>query len=116
MDIYIHEVVTSDYLSAVLGMKKGDVYNQKHMKKRLSEDDDAVGNYYYNQGYVFSRVTPTEINIDGDSIDLEIRITEGPQAYINKIKIYGNTRVYEEVIRRELTLKPGDLFNMDAFK
>ena len=53
---------------------------------------------------------------EGDSIDLEIRIYEGQQAAINKIKIYGNTRVYEEVIRRELKLKPGDLFSMDAFK
>jgi outer membrane protein insertion porin family len=109
-------VYPTEGLNRVLRMEKGDVYNTKHINSRLQSDDDAVGNYYYNQGYVFSRVTPTEINIDGDSIDLEIRITEGPQAYINKIKIYGNTRVYEEVIRRELTLKPGDLFNMDAFK
>ena len=109
-------VYPTEGLNRVLRMDKGDVYNTKHINSRLQSDDDAVGNYYYNQGYVFSRVTPTEINIDGDSIDLEIRITEGPQAYINKIKIYGNTRVYEEVIRRELTLKPGDLFNMDAFK
>ena len=103
-------------LDKVLRMKKGDVYNMKHIHSRLNTDEDAVGNYYYNQGYVFSQVSPTEINIDGDSVDLEIRITEGPQAYINKIKIYGNTRVYEDVIRRELELKPGDLFNMDAFK
>ncbi|MBR6198391.1 MAG: outer membrane protein assembly factor BamA [Bacteroidaceae bacterium] len=109
-------VYPTEGLNKVLRMNKGDVYNMKHITSRLNSDEDAVGNYYYNQGYVFSQVTPTEINIDGDSIDLEIRITEGPQAYINKIKIYGNTRVYEEVIRRELDLKPGDLFNMDAFK
>ena len=109
-------VYATERLNKVLRMEKGDVYNMKHITSRLNSDEDAVGNYYYNQGYVFSQVAPTEVNIDGDSIDLEIRITEGPQAYINKIKIYGNTRVYEEVIRRELELKPGDLFNMDAFK
>ncbi len=109
-------IYPTEGLNKVLRMNKGDVYNWKHITSRLSSDEDAVGNYYYNQGYVFNQVVPTEINVDGDSIDLEVRITEGPQAYINKIKIYGNTRVYEEVIRRELELKPGDLFNMDAFK
>jgi len=109
-------VYPTEGLNKVLRMNKGDVYNWKHITSRLNSDEDAIGNYYYNKGYVFNQVVPTEINIDGDSIDLEVRITEGPQAYINKIKIYGNTRVYEEVIRRELELKPGDLFNMDAFK
>ena len=63
-------VVTSDYLNQLLGMKKGDVYNQKLLSKRLSEDDDAVGNYYWNNGYLFYRLDPTEVNIVGDSIDL----------------------------------------------
>ena len=107
---------TSDALNMVLRMDKGDVYNQKHINERLSTDEDAVSNYYYNQGYVFNRVTPVEMEVDGDSIDLEIRIVEGTQARINKIKIYGNDRVYEDVIRRELKLKPGDLFSMDAYK
>lgn len=109
-------IYNTDALNSVLRMNKGDVYNQKHIRERLNEDDDAVGNYYYNKGYVFNDVTPVEVDVDGDSIDLEIRIREGIQASINKIKIYGNTRVYEDVIRRELKLKPGDLFNMDAFK
>jgi len=109
-------VYTTEALNRVLKMKRGDVYNQKHIDKRLSKDEDAVANYYYNEGYVFNQVVPVEVDVDGDSIDLEIRITEGVQATINKIKIYGNTRVYEEVIRRELKLKPGDLFSMDAFK
>ena len=107
-------VVTTDYLNAVLGMKKGDVYNQKHMNKRLRDDDDAVGNYYYNNGYVFSSIEPTEINIVGDSVDLEMRITEGPQAHLNNVRIFGNDRLYEEVVRRELRTKPGDLFSKDA--
>ena len=107
-------VVTTDYLNAVLGMKKGDVYNQKHIEKRLKEDEDAAGNYYYNNGYVFSNIDPVEVNIDGDSIDIEMRVTEGPQAHLNHVRIYGNDRLYEEVVRRELRTKPGDLFNKEA--
>ncbi len=107
-------VVTTDYLNAVLNMKKGDTYNQKQINKRLREDDDAVGNYYYNNGYVFSNIEPTEINIVGDSVDLEMRITEGPQAHLSHVRIFGNDRLYEEVVRRELRTKPGDLFSKDA--
>ena len=107
-------VVTSDYLDRVLTMQKGDVYNQKLMSKRLLEDDDAVHNYYYNNGYVFSSVEPTDVNVVGDSIDVEVRITEGPQAHLNMVRIYGNDRLYEEVVRRELRTKPGDLFSKDA--
>ena len=107
-------VVTTDGLDNTLNMKKGDVYNQKLLKKRLNEDDDAVGNYYYNNGYVFSSIDPTEVNIVGDSIDLEIRITEGPQAHLSNVRIFGNDRLYEEVVRRELRTKPGDLFSKDA--
>ncbi|MBP5523539.1 MAG: outer membrane protein assembly factor BamA [Bacteroidaceae bacterium] len=111
-----NSVYTTNQLNRILKMDRGDVYNQKHIDKRLNKDDDAVANFYYNEGYVFNLVNPVEVDVDGDSIDLEIRITEGVQATINKIKIYGNTRVYEEVVRRELKLKPGDLFSMDAFK
>ena len=107
-------VVTSDYLNQLLGMKKGDVYNQKLLSKRLSEDDDAVGNYYWNNGYLFYRLDPTEVNIVGDSIDLEMRISENQQAHISHVRIYGNDRLYEEVVRRELRTKPGDLFSKDA--
>ncbi len=108
-------VVTSDNLNNALGMKRGDVYNQKQLNKRLKEDEDAIGNYfYYNNGYVFSNIDPVEVNIVGDSIDLEMRITEGPQARLSHVRIYGNDRLYEEVVRRELRTKPGDLFNRDA--
>lgn len=107
-------VVATDYLNEVLGMKKGDVYNQKQMNKRLSEDEDAIGNYYWNNGYLFYNLQPTEVNIVGDSIDLEMRIQEGTQAHINRVRIYGNDRLYEEVVRRELRTKPGDLFSKDA--
>lgn len=107
-------VYTTDYLAAVLGMKKGDVYNQKLMRKRLQEDEDAAGNLYYNNGYVFSSITPTEVNIDGDSIDLEMRVVEGPQAHLSHVRINGNDRLYENVVRRELRTKPGDLFSKEA--
>ncbi len=107
-------VYSTDYLSAVLGMKKGDVYNQKLLEKRLKEDDDAVGNNYWNHGYIFYQLDPTEVNIVGDSIDLEMRIREGQQAHINRVRINGNDRLYENVVRRELRTKPGDLFSKEA--
>ena len=107
-------VVTTDGLNSTLNMKKGDIYNQKQLNKRLLEDDDAVHNFYYNNGYVFSSIEPTEINVVGDSIDLEIRVFEGPQAHLSHVRIFGNDRLYEEVVRRELRTKPGDLFSKDA--
>ena len=109
-------VYNSDVLQRVLQMKDGDVYNQRLLNKRLREDDDAIGNLYYNNGYVFYNLDPVEINVDGDSIDLEMRISEGRQATFNHIRIAGNDRVYENVVRRELRTKPGDLFSMDAIK
>ena len=107
-------VYNTDQLARLFGMAEGDVYNQKLMNKRLMDDEDAVGNLYYNNGYVFSRIEPTEVNIVGDSIDLEMRVTEGPQAHLNHVRINGNDRLYENVVRRELRTKPGDLFSKDA--
>lgn len=109
-------VYSTDALAECLKMNKGDVYDQQFMRKRLSEDEDAIGNQYYNHGYVFYNLDPVEINVEGDSIDLEMRISEGQQARLNHIRIAGNDRVYEEVIRRELKTKPGDLFTMDALQ
>lgn len=107
-------VYATDYLNALLGMKKGDVYNQTLMNKRLTEDEDAVGNKYWNNGYLFYNLQPTEVNIVGDSIDLEMRITENQQARLNHVRINGNDRLYENVVRRELKTKPGDLFSKEA--
>ena len=107
-------VLTTEFLNKALGMNKGDVYNQKLMHKRLTEDEDAVGNYYWNNGYLFYQLTPAEVNVEGDSIDLEMRIYEGTQAHLNHVRIYGNDRIYEEVVRRELRTKPGDLFSKEA--
>ena len=107
-------VYNADLLSHYLGLHKGSVYNQKLMDKRLSTDDDAVSNLYYNNGYVFSHIDPVEVNVVGDSIDLEMRIYEGPQAHLSHVRIAGNTRLYENVVRRELRTKPGDLFSREA--
>ena len=75
-----------------------------------------MGNNYWNNGYLFYSLNPTEVNIVGDSIDLEMRIFEGPQAHINHVRINGNDRLYENVVRRELRTKPGDLFSKEALQ
>ncbi len=109
-------VYKTEDLNKVLGMAKGDVYDQKHLNNRLSGDEDAIGNLYYNNGYVFYQLDPVETNIVGDSVDLEMRIFEGTQAHISHMRINGNDRVYENVVRRELRNKPGDLFSKEAME
>lgn len=104
----------SQALQRVLGMEKGDVYDQEYLEKRLRTDDDAVLSQYMDEGYLFAGVDPVEINIDGDSIDLEVRVTEGNPANINKVLVKGNTKTNEHVIRRELRTIPGDLFSRTA--
>lgn len=105
---------STDQLNMALNMKAGDVYNQKKLSDRLVADEDAVGNaFYYNNGYIFYQADPVEVNIENDSIDLEIRIVEGPKATIRKISISGNDRLYEDIVRRELRTKPGALFSRD---
>ncbi|MCC8170928.1 MAG: outer membrane protein assembly factor BamA [Parabacteroides sp.] len=103
----------TEMLEGLLGMKAGDVYNQKKLEDRLIKDEDAVSNLYYNNGYLFFSADPVEVDVDNDSIALEIRITEGPQATINRIIINGNDRLYEDIVRRELRTKPGMLFSRD---
>lgn len=104
-------IYPTDALNEVLGIQKGDVYNQKLLNKRTTEDEDAISNYYMDKGYLFFNLVPIEKNVRGDSIDLEMRIFEGPQARINNVIINGNDRLYEKVIRRELRVKPGELFS-----
>ncbi len=104
-------VYPGEYLSAVLGIKKGDVFDQKLLNKRLTEDEDGVGSQYQDNGYLFYNLTPVETNIDNDSIDMEMRIYEGKQATINRVIISGNTKTNEHVARRELRTIPGDLFS-----
>lgn len=105
---------SSDYLETVLNMKPGEVYNQKKLMERMYNDDDAMMNIYSNNGYMFASADPVEVEIKDDSVTLEVRIIEGPQATINKVVINGNDRLYEDIVRRELRTKPGELFSREA--
>ncbi|MDP4223542.1 MAG: POTRA domain-containing protein, partial [Bacteroidota bacterium] len=109
-----NSVYRKEDLQRVLNVKKGSVYNQSHIMDRLngsSGAQDAVSNMYQDNGYLFSRLIPVESKVENDSVDLEIRIFEGDQAYLNNIIISGNTRTNEHIARRELFTLPGDLFS-----
>ncbi len=109
-----NSIYPGEYLSYVLRIKKGDVFNQTLLDKRLFMDDDAVHNLYMNDGYLFSRITPIDARVANDTVDLEMRVYEGEQATINNVIIKGNTKTHEHVIRRELRTKPGELFDKSA--
>lgn len=100
-------------LKQLLGISKGDVYNQTQLNKNLimKEDGDDIASLYMNNGYLFFNATPVEISIENDSIDIEIRIREGKQARIRNVDIVGNTKTNDNVIMREITTIPGQLFN-----
>ena len=104
-------IYPTETLSSVLGIYPGEVYNQKLLNKRTTEDEDAVSNLYLDNGYLFFNLIPIEEKIHGDSVALQMRIIEGPQAKINRVNIYGNDQLYEKVIRRELRIRPGALFS-----
>ncbi|MGB8492553.1 MAG: POTRA domain-containing protein, partial [Bacteroidales bacterium] len=111
-----NSVYRKEDLQRVFNIKKGSVYNQSHILDRLngmSGASDAVSSLYQDFGYLFSRLEPVESKIENDSVDLEVRIYEGDQAYLNNIIIAGNTRTNEHVARRELYTLPGDLFSKD---
>ena len=104
-------VYPTDVLNSMLGIFPGDVYNQKRLTKRTTEDEDAVANLYLDNGYLFFQLVPIEENVKGDSVALQMRVFEGPQARINRVIINGNDQLYEKVIRRDLRVRPGDLFS-----
>ena len=104
---------STEDLEEVFGIERGAVYNPTLIESRLRHDEDAVGSLYLDNGYLFSNVTPVESRIDGDSIDIQVRIYEGDQAYLNNIIISGNSRTNEHVARRELYTLPGDLFSKE---
>lgn len=102
-----------DALGKILGIRKGEVYNEKLLDSRLrfSIDGRDVSSIYLDDGYLFFTVDPTEVSVLNDTINLEMRIFEGPQATIDKVIIKGNTRTHEHVIRRELRTQPGQKFS-----
>ena len=108
---YIHE---DDVLLAKLGIQKGDVYDKETLDKRLNYDPqkgDDVSSLYQDNGYLFFNIDPVEINVTGDSIDLEMRIFEGPQVTVNSVGIKGNDRTSDHVVMREIRILPGQKFN-----
>lgn len=100
-------------LTKIISIKKGEVYNQKILDERIFMNPNGgdLSSLYMDDGYLFFSVTPMEIKIDGDSIDLELRINEGAQATIREVRILGNTKTNEKVIRRELRTLPGNKFS-----
>jgi len=100
-------------LNDILGIESGDVYDPAKLETRLFMNQSGldISSLYMDNGYLFFQINPIEKQVDGDSIDLEIRIFEGEQARINRINIVGNTKTNEHVIRREIRTKPGDLFS-----
>lgn len=107
---------TSEFLTKLLGIKKGDVYDIETLEARLFLDPAGrdVTSLYMDDGYLFFQVEPVEVLVDGDSIDFEMRIIEGKQARVNRIIIKGNTKTNDHVILREIRVKPGDLFSRTA--
>ncbi|PLX19805.1 MAG: outer membrane protein assembly factor BamA [Marinilabiliales bacterium] len=102
---------TSEILSRMLKIKKGDPFDTELLNDRLSLDEDAVSNLYLDNGHLFFNVVPTIQEIDNDSIDIQMRISEGKRVSLNKVVIHGNTKTNEHIIRRELRTKPGELFS-----
>lgn len=102
-------------LNVILGIKKGDVYNLETLNKRvgkeLTQEGGDISALYADNGYLFFRVDPVETSVYNDTIDHEIRITEGPQATIKRVTIAGNDKTKEHVIRRELRTLPGEKFS-----
>lgn len=104
---------TSQELSSILNIKKGDVYDQSVLDNRLfmNQNGRDVTSLYMDDGYLFFQITPVEINVENDSIDFEMRMYEGKQAVINKVTVTGNTKTNDRVIMREIRTKPGQLFS-----
>lgn len=108
-----NSIYSSEALSSILGINKGDVYNQELLQTRLSFSKDGrdVSSLYMDNGYLFFQVDPVEVAVADDSIDLELRVFEGPQATIDRVAIEGNDRTHEHVIRRELRTLPAEKFS-----
>ena len=117
IDFIGNTVYSNAILQQVLGLKKGDVYNGVLLKKRIADtskpDGNDITNLYQNNGYLFSNINAVEVSAVEDTINFEIRITEGKLANFNKIVVEGNTKTNDHVIYRELRTKPGELYSKD---
>ena len=115
-----NSVFDSDNLNRVLQIQKGDVYDVVAMQNRLfgggKQNEYDITKLYRDNGYLFFRVTPVELNIEGDSVDVEMRIVEGKPATLNNIVINGNDLTNERVIRRQVFTRPGYLFSQSDFE
>ena len=115
-----NSVYTADALNSVLAINKGDVYDMVTMDKRLygggKQSDYDITKLYRDNGYLFFNITPVETNIQNDSVDVELRISEGKQATLNNIVINGNDLTNEKVVRRQLFTRPGYLFSQSDFE
>ncbi len=107
---------SSGLLDTILGIKKGDLYNQTSLETKLFMNPNGtdISSIYMDDGYLFFQVTPIEKKIENDSVDLEIKIYEGKQARIKKVNVTGNTKTSDHVILRDMYTHPGDLFSRDA--
>lgn len=112
-----NSVYSDQLLSRVLGIKKGDVYNGVLLQKRIADktkpDADDITNLYQNNGYLFSNINAVEVKTANDTIDFEIRVTEGPIAYFNNITVVGNDKTNDRVIYRELRTQPGQKYSKE---
>ena len=117
IDFIGNAAYTDRQLATVLGIKKGDTYNGILLKERIADDTKPDGedltNLYQNSGYLFSNINAVEISAENDTINFEIRITEGKLASFNKISVVGNDKTNDHVIFRELRTKPGELYSKD---
>ncbi len=106
---YLHG---TDTLNLILGIKKGDLYNPAELEKKINGiPQNDVSSYYMDDGYLYFSCIPTEVAIEGDSVDIEMRIFEGKQAMINRIVLNGNTKTSDHVVMREILTKPGQKFS-----
>ncbi len=110
-------VYTDQVLNSILGIKRGEIYNGVLLEKRIADktspDAEDVSNLYQNNGYLWSNINPVEVKTENDTIDFEIRISEGPIAYFNNITVKGNDKTNDKVIYRELRTRPGEKWNKD---
>lgn len=117
VDFIGNSVYSDAQLGRVLGIKPGDTYNGVLLRKRIADqtkpDGDDLTNLYQNNGYLFSSINPVEVSAANDTINFEIRITEGKPAYFNRISVKGNDRTNDHVIYREIRTRPGELYSKD---